>query len=199
MRHPRRTLSIVALSVAAIVGGFLVAGSGGSSGATPAHVRSVASAAKSLSAASAPTPHAPDPSVTPTPTVRTAVVTIGGTRETILETGKGLPLYTYQPDSATTSMVTGELAGLWPPLLATAPTLNGATGALSTLTSTNGRQVTYNGHFLYTFVEDSPGHVTGQGVQNFAVATPGISLSRAGATSAGSSASTTSASSRNGY
>jgi hypothetical protein len=33
--------------------------------------------------------------------------------------------------------------------------------------------VAYNGHFLYTFVADSPGHVTGQGVQNFFVATPG--------------------------
>ena len=36
----------------------------------------------------------------------------------------------------------------------------------------DGRQVTYNGHFLYTFVDDSPGHVTGQGVSDFFVATP---------------------------
>ncbi len=43
------------------------------------------------------------------------------------------------------------------------------------MSTSNGRQVAYNGHFLYTFVEDSPGHVTGQGVQNFYVATPGIS------------------------
>jgi hypothetical protein len=27
---------------------------------------------------------------------------------------------------------------------------------------------------LYTFIEDRPGHVTGQGVQNFFVATPGL-------------------------
>jgi hypothetical protein len=40
--------------------------------------------------------------------------------------------------------------------------------------TSSGQQVTYNGHFLYTFVQDSPGHVTGQGVQNFFVATPGI-------------------------
>jgi hypothetical protein len=32
--------------------------------------------------------------------------------------------------------------------------------------------VTYKGHFLYTFIEDSAGHVTGQGVSNFSVATP---------------------------
>jgi hypothetical protein len=39
--------------------------------------------------------------------------------------------------------------------------------------------VQYNGHFLYTFVEDSPGHVTGQGVQNFFIATPGLSTGSA--------------------
>jgi hypothetical protein len=44
--------------------------------------------------------------------------------------------------------------------------------------TSNGRQVTYNGHFLYTFAEDSPGQVTGQGVQNFFVATPGIAANR---------------------
>ena len=40
--------------------------------------------------------------------------------------------------------------------------------------SANG-QVTYNGHPLYTFASDDAGQVTGQGVQNFFVATPGLS------------------------
>ena len=30
----------------------------------------------------------------------------------------------------------------------------------------------YNGRFLYTFIDDSPGHVTGQGVSEFFVAMP---------------------------
>jgi hypothetical protein len=34
--------------------------------------------------------------------------------------------------------------------------------------------VAYDHHFLYTFVEDSPGHVTGQGVRDFFVATPNL-------------------------
>ena len=38
----------------------------------------------------------------------------------------------------------------------------------------HGSQVAYNGHLLYTFITDRPGQVTGQGVQNFFVATPGI-------------------------
>ncbi len=42
------------------------------------------------------------------------------------------------------------------------------------MATTNGEQVAYNGHFLYTFVEDQPGKVTGQGVQNFYIATPNL-------------------------
>jgi hypothetical protein len=47
-------------------------------------------------------------------------------------------------------------------------------GRLSVLNDVNGRQVTYNGHPLYTFVSDRGGQVTGQGVQDFFVATPGL-------------------------
>ena len=72
-------------------------------------------------------------------------------------------------------MVSGQLAALWPPLVAGTPTESGTSGGLAVVHTGNGRQVTYNGHFLYTFVEDNPGQVTGQGVQNFFVATPGLS------------------------
>jgi hypothetical protein len=47
-------------------------------------------------------------------------------------------------------------------------------GKLTAVTDAHGSQVAYNGHLLYTFVSDSPGNVTGQGVQNFFVATPGM-------------------------
>jgi predicted lipoprotein with Yx(FWY)xxD motif len=109
---------------------------------------------------------------------------VGGVVEVILVNNKGLPLYIYSPDTATSSMVTGELAALWPPLLAGAPTGSGTSGVLAVVHTGNGQQVTYNGHFLYTFAEDSPGQVTGQGVQNFLVATPGIPPSDAAATPA---------------
>jgi predicted lipoprotein with Yx(FWY)xxD motif len=93
----------------------------------------------------------------------------------ILVDAHGLPLYTYKHDTATTSHVRGQLAALWPPLVAAVPTTSGSsTGRLTSVTTTNGMQVAYNGHFLYTFVEDTPGHVTGQGVQDFFVATPSI-------------------------
>ena len=38
----------------------------------------------------------------------------------------------------------------------------------------HGGQVAYNVHPLYTFAGDRPGQVTGQGVQGFAVVTPGM-------------------------
>jgi predicted lipoprotein with Yx(FWY)xxD motif len=108
-------------------------------------------------------------------TINVTSASVAGKSEQILVDAKGLPLYTYAPDTATTSHVSGGLAALWPPLVSTSPTESGATGTLSVVTDSNGHQVQYNGHFLYTFVDDTPGHVTGQGVQNFFVATPGPS------------------------
>jgi predicted lipoprotein with Yx(FWY)xxD motif len=106
------------------------------------------------------------------PTVHTARTTVNGKTETILVDTQGLPLYYYPADTAKKSLVSGELARLWPPLLSAKPTSSGTQGKLTALKVAAGHQVTYNGHFLYTFIEDSPGHVTGQGVSNFSVATP---------------------------
>src|SRR5215467_13937697 len=56
----------------------------------------------------------------------------------------------------------------------TAPTAAAAGGTLTVVNDAHGHQVAYNGHLLYTFVSDHPGQVTGQGVQDFFVATPGL-------------------------
>src|SRR6266576_2100368 len=159
MRHPRITIAAIAVAVAATIGGFAIASAAGSSNSYAA--RGTAPGASSGVAG--------DPV-----TVQTASVTVQGTSETILVDSHGLPLYIYKPDTAVTSHVTGQLAALWPPLVAAAPTDRGVTGQLASVTTTNGKQVAYNGHFLYTFVEDRPGQVTGQGVQNFYVATPNL-------------------------
>jgi predicted lipoprotein with Yx(FWY)xxD motif len=107
-------------------------------------------------------------------TLRSARATVGGKTETILVNSRGLPLYYYPRDTAKKSFVTGALAQFWPPLVSTSPTETGARGKLSVLIDVNGHQVTYNGHFLYTFAEDRPGHVTGQGVEGFFLATPDL-------------------------
>jgi predicted lipoprotein with Yx(FWY)xxD motif len=147
MRHPKIIIAGVSLAVVAAGGGIAAASVSGS----PAARVTVASA-----------------------NVRTASTTVGGKTETILVNGRGLPLYYYRPDTATQSLVTGALAQLWPPLTSAAPAAAEARGKLAVLNDVNGRQVTYNGHPLYTFANDHADQVTGQGVQDFFVATPGL-------------------------
>ena len=159
MRHPRITIAAITVAAAATIGGFAIASAAGSP-----HPHAARGTAPSASASIAGDPV----------TVQTASATVQGTSATILVDSHGLPLYTYQPDTAVTSHVTGQLAALWPPLVAAAPTDRGLTGRLASVATTNGEQVAYNGHFLYTFVEDRPGKVTGQGVQNFYTATPNL-------------------------
>src|SRR3954470_3730443 len=164
MRSRRMTLVAIAAGAAATVAGLgITTGTGSTSrsaGAASRHVPSPTTVPRDLTSVAA---------------VHTARTTVQGTVETILVDAKGWPLYIYTPDTATTSHVTGQLAVLWPPLFAPHRAVRGTDDVLtSVVATTNGEQVTYRGHFLYTFVEDSPGHVTGQGVQNFLVATPGL-------------------------
>jgi predicted lipoprotein with Yx(FWY)xxD motif len=157
MRHPRIIVGGIGLAVVAAVGGVTAA----SAGSSPAASTRAASA-----------PAAGHGAVTAT--VRTAPATVAGKTETILVNAHGLPLYFYRPDTAAKSFVTGGLARLWPPLTSAAPTAAGASGKVTVVNDAHGRQVAYNGHLLYTFISDHPGQVTGQGVQNFFVATPGL-------------------------
>ena len=153
MKRPRIIIAGAGLAALAAAGGITAASASGSTPAT-------ATRAASTSTASA--------------TVRTASVTVAGKTETILVNNQGLPLYIYRPDTATRSLVTGGLAQLWPPLTSPAVAGAGVTGKLAVLKDVNGQQVTYNGHPLYTFADDHADQVTGQGVQNFFVATPRI-------------------------
>jgi predicted lipoprotein with Yx(FWY)xxD motif len=164
IKNPRIKIAILAMAAAANVGGVTVAVTAG--GATPYSAGSTKSATRSP-------PTTLDRSGAAT--LHTATATVQGTTESILVDAQGRPLYIYKPDTATKSLVNGQLAVLWPPLVSAAPTARGATGTVATVATRNGQQVTYNGHFLYAFVQDSPGQVPGQGVQNFFVATPGIS------------------------
>jgi predicted lipoprotein with Yx(FWY)xxD motif len=141
----------------------------------------VVSTAGAAGAYGSPTAHASTSTVKPVirlqgaakaPTVHTATSTVNGKTEKILVDAQGLPLYYFPADTAKKSLVSGELARLWPPLLSAHPTASGTLGKLTALKVAAGHQVTYKGHFLYTFIEDSAGHVTGQGVSNFSVATP---------------------------
>jgi predicted lipoprotein with Yx(FWY)xxD motif len=108
------------------------------------------------------------------PTLRSTSTHVGARTETVLINAKGLPLYYYKADTAKKSQVSGVLAQLWPALVSAKPTASGVKGKVASVKQADGHQVTYNGHFLYTFVDDSPGRVTGQGVSDFFVATPNV-------------------------
>ena len=152
MRHPKFIIAGIGLAAVAAVGGVTAAATAGGPSASSSTAGHSATAA----------------------TVRSVSATVAGKTETILVNSGGLPLYFYRPDTATKSFVTGGVAALWPPLTSAAPTTAGASGKLTVVNDAHGHQVAYNGHLLYTFVSDHSGRVTGQGVQNFFVATPGL-------------------------
>jgi predicted lipoprotein with Yx(FWY)xxD motif len=102
---------------------------------------------------------------------RGPVVTLGSTDlGRILIAGTGRTLYLYTPDTKGTSTCYGQCASFWPPLL-TSGKARAAHGVKASLLGTTRRkdgklQVTYAGHPLYLFAEDTaPGDVNGQGFQ----------------------------------
>ena len=94
--------------------------------------------------------------------VKTA--TINGA--TVLTNAKGLTLYSFAPDTMTTSNCNGTCAQLWPPVHGPVTAGPGVTGRLGTITRADGAiQATYNGHPLYTYVADTaPGQAKGNGL-----------------------------------
>jgi predicted lipoprotein with Yx(FWY)xxD motif len=159
VRHPKIIIASISLAAAAAIGGGVTAAAASSPPVASQHAAA---------------------------TVETTQSTVGHKTETILVTSQGLPLYYYLNDTAAKSAVTGELAVEWPPLTSASPAATGLTGTLAAVMDTHGDQVAYNGHLLYTFAGDQAGQVTGQGVQGFFVATPGLTPI-AGSSTAGSS------------
>jgi predicted lipoprotein with Yx(FWY)xxD motif len=81
---------------------------------------------------------------------------------TVLTNAKGLTVYTFAADSPGKSNCYGDCAAYWPPVTGT-PSAPGIPGTFSTTTRTDGtKQITWNGHPLYTYVGDSaPGQAHG--------------------------------------
>jgi predicted lipoprotein with Yx(FWY)xxD motif len=101
-----------------------------------------------------------------------AVKTGTSARGAILTDATGRALYLFEKDTGGKSACYGACAQGWPPLLTTGTPAAGA-GATASLVGTVKRtdgtvQVTYAGHPLYYFVQDTkPGDITGEGVQAF--------------------------------
>ena len=83
---------------------------------------------------------------------------------TVLTTAKGLTVYTFAADTTPgKSSCYGSCAAYWPPVIGAASAAAGIPGTFATITRTDGtKQVTWNGHPLYTYVGDhGPGTATG--------------------------------------
>jgi predicted lipoprotein with Yx(FWY)xxD motif len=89
--------------------------------------------------------------------------TIGGA--TVLTSANGFTLYSFAPDTPTTSNCNGTCAQNWPPVTGPA-TASGVTGTFSTIKRSDGSvQATFDGHPLYTFAGDTaPGQNKGNGL-----------------------------------
>jgi predicted lipoprotein with Yx(FWY)xxD motif len=90
---------------------------------------------------------------------------------TILVNAQGRSLYLFLKDKNGKSACSGACAKAWPPLMTTGkPRAAGGANAklLGTTKRSNGTQVTYNGHPLYTFFQDTKaGQTKGQGSNFF--------------------------------
>ena len=99
-----------------------------------------------------------------------ASATVSG--ETIGDSGRvlvdsaGKALYTADQEATGGVLCKGACVSIWTPLTigAGTPTANSVTGMLGVAKRPDGaRQVTFAGKRLYTFAEDGPGQVTGNG------------------------------------
>ena len=119
---------------------------------------------------------APTAAATAAPTTAAAGLTLAvATNATLgkyVTGANGMSLYIFEKDTGTTSACSGQCAATWPALEVTAlsdvTAGAGVTGALGTITGTDGKlQVTLDGHPLYYFKGDAAaGDINGQGLNN---------------------------------
>jgi predicted lipoprotein with Yx(FWY)xxD motif len=89
----------------------------------------------------------------------------------VLVDARGRTLYLYTPDKHNKTVCYGQCAAYWPPLLTTGKPLAGAGVKAKllgvTMRKDGSHQVTYAGHPLYFFVQDSKaGQTNGEEFQN---------------------------------
>jgi len=86
---------------------------------------------------------------------------------TVLTNAKGMTVYTFGADTTPgKSSCYGSCASYWPPVTGSPSAAPGIPGKFGTITRTDGtKQVTWNGHPLYTYIGDGgPGQARGNGL-----------------------------------
>jgi predicted lipoprotein with Yx(FWY)xxD motif len=83
----------------------------------------------------------------------------------VLTSSSGFTLYSFAPDTPTTSTCNGTCAQNWPPVKGPV-TAASVTGTFATIKRSDGSaQATFDGHPLYTFVgATAPGRANGNGL-----------------------------------
>jgi predicted lipoprotein with Yx(FWY)xxD motif len=123
---------------------------------------------------------------------------------TILVAGpKQMTVYLFEGDKGTTSACSGGCASVWPPVTASASSQVGGgleASKLGTTTRSDGtKQLTYAGHPLYYFAQDTEaGQTKGQGINSFGAHWYVLGTS-GGAIKSASSSSSSSSESEGGY
>lgn len=145
-------------------------------------------------AGNASTPAAPSPSTGSTKTV--AVKQLPGVGRVLVDQA-GKAVYSSDLEASGKIVCDAACNAFWKPLTLSAgkPTASAGAGKLGLIMRPGGSmQVTVNGRPLYTFVEDSPGHATGNGFRDEfdghhftwnVVRAGGTTMSGAGSSSAG--------------
>ena len=167
-RNPRGVLEdmkLVILPILAVLAAGSIAACGGSdksSGTSSSSTTNTSSGGGGAYGA------APKATATAAASGAVAIKTAKGKPGTFLVDSSGRSLYLFEADKSSTSTCTGACAAAWPPLTTTgAPTAG--TGVKASLLGTSKRddgkmEVTYNGHPLYYFANDSaPGDIKGDG------------------------------------
>jgi predicted lipoprotein with Yx(FWY)xxD motif len=153
-----------------------------------AAVAAAALAACSSAGASSPSSSGSSTSSSPAAAAAGTVKTATIASVTVLTNSKGFTLYSFAPDTPTTSKCNGTCAQNWPPLKGPV-TAAGVTGTFGTIKRSDGSvQATFDGHPLYTFAGDTaPGQNKGNGLN----AAGGLwhEITTSGTAPAGSSAS----------
>ena len=91
----------------------------------------------------------------------------------LVDARSGLALYFFNGDGADQSNCTGSCLAIWPSHAASASEKADGNFSIFTRSDGNGLQWAYKGRPLYTFVSDTTAaNATGNGIQNFALATP---------------------------
>ncbi|MDR6638946.1 hypothetical protein [Paenarthrobacter nitroguajacolicus] len=154
----------LSLGIGALVLSAALAGCGGSPGTTTSSAPPPASSAAPTSAAASPS------SASASAMAAAEMKVASSSAGQIVVDSKGMSLYFFTKDvkdSGKSACVDACLTA-WPIFTTTsdAPTVEGVTGTVGTITSPDGKKhVTLNGMPLYYYAKDkAPGDVTGQGV-----------------------------------